>query len=225
MGVFIRDFRDDPPRSGTAVIIDVVRFSTTVCALLQRRRSTVLAADTPRDLAAIPGLHGHDVFSELDFTGHDRRFDNSPVKALALAATRPAALCTTTGSRALLASMRASQVLIGCFANFHKIARTLKTATGDIHLIPAAWPTRSNPDASEDLECARAWKQLLETGKDTAGQRIGKIATSARVAQFLAFRPDNISDLCYCLGLDNLPVLPQAHTLADARGLAVIVRR
>lgn len=199
-----------PPRGGTAVVIDVLRFSTTLCALLTAGRKDIRATDTPEALLQSAGLKSADLFSELDFEFSGRRFDNSPELALRHGrADRIAYVTTTSGSRALWASRGASRVFIGCFANFDAILRRLRKVRGRIWFVPAAPPIR--PSAIEDELCAKAFIQGLRGRKDAARQAISKLRQTSRIAEFFALRlRTGRKDLAYCLDIDGLPVIPEA---------------
>src|SRR5208282_216612 len=143
-----------PPHRGTAVVIDALRFSTTLCALVTAGRHDIRVTDTPETLLQTSGLKSADVFSELDFKFPGRRFDNSPELALRNGRSgRIAYVTTTTGSKALLACCGASRVLIGGFANFSAVLKRLRKVRGKIWFVPAAPPLR--PKAIEDELCAR----------------------------------------------------------------------
>ena len=169
------------------VVIDVLRFSTTLCALLTAGRKDIRATGTPETLLKAPGLESADVFSELDFKFPGRRFDNSPELALRYGkADRIAYVTTTSGSRALMASRGASRVFIGGFANFDAVLERLRKVRGRIWLVPAAPPIR--PNAIEDELCANAFMQGLRGRKNAAAQALSKLKRSARIPEFLGLR-------------------------------------
>src|SRR5512140_2575578 len=90
----VRDWPRRPPRGGVAVVIDVLRFSTTLCALVRSGRRKIRVARDPEALRQAAGLDFSDVFSELDFKSKGRRFDNSPHQAMAARAPARAAYVT-----------------------------------------------------------------------------------------------------------------------------------
>lgn len=205
----LRQWIKRPPRGGVAVVIDVMRFSTTLCALLSAGRRTIRVAKDPRSLLRAPDLAYSDVFSELEFRSCGRRFDNSPHQVFqSRAVRRPAYVATTTGSRAVFAASRADRVLIGCFANFNSLIRRLKRARGPVRLLPAASPT-PHPGAVEDELCARAVVEALRGDRHAGEKALARLRATPRAAQFLRARPLwGQKDLAYCLALDKLPVLP-----------------
>ena len=197
-------------KGGVAVVIDVVRFSTTVCALLKAGRKTILAVETPERLKKIPGLDRADVFSELGFDAPGRRFDNSPFEALRLKSpNRKAYITTTTGTKALWACRGAERVFIGCFANFSAVLNRLKTEKRSIRFVPAALKESGMP---EDELCAEAFQAALRGEKDTAKKALAWINASDRIGQFIKIRPQTgAEDLKLCLKLDCLPLMPEAR--------------
>ncbi|MFA6029470.1 MAG: 2-phosphosulfolactate phosphatase [Elusimicrobiota bacterium] len=210
--VIVRDWDRRPPRGGTAVVIDVLRFSTTVCALLAARRRRVVVARTPAALRRLPGLSGCDVYSELDFRSRGRRFDNSPHMAFSVRSPRPAAVTTGTGARALFAARGADEVLIGGFANFSALLRRLRRAKGPIRLLPAAARWSGHRDAVEDLACAEALSRALGGSRGEAAKGVRRVVRAGRVEEHRRFRPFSADiDLDYCLRVDRLPLVPRAR--------------
>lgn len=217
----LRRWDKRPPRGGTAVVIDVMRFSTTLCALLAAGRRSVRVARDPGALERVRGLSRADVFSELDFICAGRRRDNSPHQALRSAGReRPAYATTTTGARAAFCSRAAGRVLIGCFANFSALLRILGRSRGKLWLVPAASPT-PHPGRVEDEACARALKAALR-GQARAGRHaVAAVRASGRPAQFLRERPAwGRKDLPLCLKLDRWTHVPELRFSKSEPGLA-----
>ena len=206
----VRDWSRRPPRGGVAVVIDVLRFSTTLCSLVRAGRRRIRVARDPQSLQQTPGIDYADVFSELDFAAKGRRFDNSPHQAIAARAPgRAAFVTTTTGSRAAFASRGARRVLIGCFANFEVLIRRLSRVRGAVRLVPAA-TAAACPGSVEDECCASAIVEALRGDPEAGGKALARLRQSPRVAQFLRARPRwGHEDLAYCLNLNRLPVLPE----------------
>lgn len=206
----------DPPSGGLAVVIDVVRFSTTLCALLRAGRRRVFAAETPAALRSAPDLARSDVFSELKFDSPGRRRDNSPAQALESGRGRTAYALTTTGSPALWACRGARRVLAGCFADFDALLGLLRGWRGRIRLVPAAG-TGLGPGLLEDELCAEALRAALLGRGGAAEEALTRIRASGRVEEFLRARPRSGQDLEHCLGLNGLPAVPEAF-FPEGRG-------
>ncbi len=216
--------------TGTAVVIDVIRFSTTVAALAAAGRKTVRvygsAERLKRDLGRFPDA---DIFSELDLApeippfpaswkGY-RRFDNSPTSARDPAGAERTALCaTTSGSKAAAACQRARTVIIGSFPNFTAATEAMR-ATGDgVLLVPAAlWLSTPKGKGQwiEDTECAAAFQEAL-AGTPDPGRHLGTIWASERPSQFRSYRPeDRDRDLSLCLTLDAFQTAPRIRLEGD----------
>ena len=214
------DWRRARVRGGLAVVIDVIRFSTTVCALLSAGRRPVYVVETPRDLRRVPGLRRCDVYSELAFSSPGRHIDNSPLRALEGDGRRPAAICTTSGSRAVFACAEAERVLIGSFANLSEIARRLRRWKGPVRLVCASGPEH-NPFGVEDRACALALADAAAGRPGLARGRRLEVEASPRVPQFLAYRPGTgVPDLALSLAIDSLPVVPEVFFLTPKLGVA-----
>lgn len=208
-----RDFLRRSPRSGTAVVIDVLRFSTTLCALLRAGRRRVRVAKDARALSSARDLDCADVFSALRFRGPGRRFDDSPHQASQSRGNRPAYVAAPDGSEAVFAARRADAVLIGCFANFDAVLRTLSRARRRVLLLPSA--------SLEDGLCAAALKEALGGDAQAAEKALARLRQAPRMAQFLRTVPRHgDKDLALCLTLNSLPVVPEVVFNDPGSGLA-----
>ncbi|MFA5140566.1 MAG: 2-phosphosulfolactate phosphatase [Elusimicrobiota bacterium] len=198
-----RDFLRREPRSGVAVVIDVLRFSTTLCALLRAGRRRIRVARDPEGLASVRDLDCADVFSEAPFRGPGRRFDNSPHQASQSRGNRPVYVTTATGSKAVFAARGADVVLIACFANFDAVLRLLSRTRRRVQLLPAG--------VLEDELCAGALREALAGDRLAAEKALARLRQGPRMAQFLRSTPRHgDKDLALCLTLNSLPVVPEA---------------
>ena len=208
------------------MVIDVLRFSTTVCALLAAGRRRILVASGPEALARARDLARADVFSELEFECPARRFDNSP--ALALAAgdgKHPAYVTTATGSRALEACRGAGRILVGCFANFHAVLRRLEAARGRVWLLPAASPG-FYPGREEDELCAGAFREALAGDGEAPRRALAALRMTPRLGEFLRMRPKTgDEDLALAMALDRFGVVPEAVFPGVPKALFARIRR
>ena len=193
--------------TGTAVVVDVLRSSTTLCALLASGKKKIrvfgdkkaaLAAKTPRD----------EFFSELDYPPSFRRFDNSPWQALHKSdKKRPAIVVTGAGTKAQLSLKKASRVLAACFSNFPVATKYLKRLEGRVLVVPAAL---FNEYHVEDYLCARAIVQAVKGGKNADKKAVKKFLSTKRPAAFLHIRKENgKNDMALALDIGSLPVLPE----------------
>ncbi|MEO2030993.1 MAG: 2-phosphosulfolactate phosphatase [Planctomycetaceae bacterium] len=127
-------------RGGIAVIVDVLRASTTIVSALHHGAAAVIpcsSVDEARTHAAADAtllLGGERCGVTID--GFD--LSNSPADyAGATIKDRTIAFTTTNGTRALLRSVRASKVLIGAFVNVECLASYLNACSQPIHVVCA----------------------------------------------------------------------------------------
>lgn len=145
---------------GSAVVIDVLRASTTVCTALAAGAERVIPFATVEDarrmadnLAATgerPLVGGERGGVKID--GFD--LGNSPLEYTREAVGGKTVLFTTTnGTRALLAAALAERIYVGAFANLAAVADRLATDPGDVHLVCAG---TDGQVTLEDTLCAGA---------------------------------------------------------------------
>lgn len=214
--------------TGAALVIDVIRFSTTACALAASWRREIRAVAEPKDLPRTirPGEHV-DLYSEMDLgpdypaigwaaRGGIERFDNSPAEALdASRARRPAVLVTSSGTRALAACESASAVRVGAFCNLSLATAALEREER-VLLVPASLFA---PHCVEDLLCAEAFRGALTRSGAPPERLLARVLATDRPAQLRAFRPAAAEeDLRLCLRIDSIQALPRFRV---EQGIAV----
>lgn len=129
-------------RGGTAVVIDVLRASSTIVTALQNGAIAVSPCGSPEEAESIREQFGADQVLLGGERGGVRieGFDlgNSPAEyTREVIAGRLLAFTTTNGTRALLRSLSSRNILIGCFLNLSAIVQRLRGETGDLHLVCA----------------------------------------------------------------------------------------
>ncbi|MFA5161800.1 MAG: 2-phosphosulfolactate phosphatase [Elusimicrobiales bacterium] len=199
--------------TGRAVVCDVLRCSTNICAMLKRGKPHVrVFADKDKAVAWHAGNPGGDFFSELDFPPEFEKYDNSPSQALQSDPRRPAVLVTGAGTKAILSLRNAEAVYIGCFANFPAAAAKIR-AGGDFLLVPAGIFYLNHP---EDLLCARALEAAASGGENAAQNALALLKESGRLEKFLRERPQNgAADLAIALNTGGLNLLPEVKISGD----------
>ena len=192
---------------GSAVMIDVLRASTTVCHALRagadrvvpcgtvddarRTAADLIAAGEPALLAGERGC--------VKVAGFD--LGNSPGDfAPGTVGGRPVVLTTTNGTAALLRCREAAEALIGCFANLSALCDHLATGTGPVHFVCAG--TDRNVTAEDVLFAGRAANRLIAAGVGTVDHHDGDPAKLA--ATFAAAHPDTAAVLRDSRGGRNL---------------------
>jgi phosphosulfolactate phosphohydrolase-like enzyme len=183
------DRAEAPPWAGRALVIDLFRFSNTICALLQSGRRDIRVYQAPgAAVAALRKEKDSDIFSEIDLGPEVDQYDNSPYTALHGSAPARAALSVTnSGSPAATSLVCASEVLIACFANFPALAAHCLAHPMPTLIVPAC--LFYNAAHVEDMICARALEREL-AGEDVFEEALAEIHASGRVLDFLAGRPE-----------------------------------
>jgi 2-phosphosulfolactate phosphatase len=167
----------------TAVIIDVLRASSTIVTALENGASAVIPCGDP---AAARQLRGTSSSSDVLLGGerHGVRIEgfdlgNSPAEYTpSVVAGRRIVFTTTNGTRALLKCHAADQIVIGCWLNLASLAAWLCEVTGEVHLVCAG---TDGIVAGEDVLAAGAIVQELEK-RLSEGLRMNDSAAIARNA-------------------------------------------
>jgi len=132
----------DSLQNGTAVIIDILRASSTIIAALNNGASRVVPCGTPEQAAEVKQRSA----SGSVLLGGERGgvripgFDlgNSPAEYLPdVVSGRTVAFTTTNGTRALLTASSAMQILVGAFLNRRALVERLHRDDQPTHLICA----------------------------------------------------------------------------------------
>ncbi len=170
-----------------AVVIDVLRMTTTATALLARgMRQLTIVAETGEALE-LASATGALLFGErhgLPFPGFHG--GNSPVEhSAADYGERSAILCTTNGSRAVEAVQSARHLLLGAIVNARAVARlALELATGSITLVCAGTDDRVSLDDVLGAGCIAS--EIVAVRPDV------RLSDAARIALALAGAPEGI---------------------------------
>ena len=133
----------DVLRGGTAIIIDILRASSTMVTALHNGAAQVIPCSTPDDAFAIRDLSAT---PENFVLGGERggiripgfHYGNSPAEYCSEAVNGRTVLFTTTnGTKALLSALDASEILVGAFLNRRAIIERLARERKSTHLICA----------------------------------------------------------------------------------------
>ena len=225
---------------GTAVVIDVLRASTTVCSALAAGCDRVVPCGTVEDARTVAAglreagepalLAGERGCVRVD--GFD--LGNSPGDYTPGAlGGRPVVLTTTNGTAALLRCLEAREVLVGCFVNLSVLCDHLAGGDGPVHLVCAG--TDRSITAEDSLFAGRVVNRLSESGAGTADHHDGD--PTALAAAFAAARPDTAAalhasrggrnlarlgrggDIDACAAADTAPVVPTLRPVAGGGSL------
>jgi 2-phosphosulfolactate phosphatase len=162
-------FEPSELRGGVAVVIDVLRASTTIvhalaagaCAVvpcLTVDEARTFAANHPADELLLGGERGGKLIDGFDLDNSPQRYTQSTVRGKTIVFT------SSNGTQALLRSGQADRVLIGAFVNLSTVVETLLSCDRPIHLVCAG---TCGSLTAEDVLCAGAIaKRHREAGGD-----------------------------------------------------------
>jgi 2-phosphosulfolactate phosphatase len=219
---------------GVAVVIDVLRASTTITAALANGAVRVMPCgdiETARRLADEDSSGNTLTGGErggVKIAGFD--LDNSPASyCRERVAGKTIAFTTTNGTAALLRTNGAARVLIGALVNRGAIAAALHADGRPVHLICAGTDGRVTSEdllgagaiagglaQHEDVETVddptqRAAKQWLELRSD---QLVPFLRRSSGGSNLVALRLD--PDIVRAAQVDSLPVVPEYSSITQA---------
>ncbi|GEM_PF-11437 len=200
---------------GVAVVVDVLRTTTTLCALLSGKSKTALVCRHENVASAILAVHsGVTVFSEQKMKlSHE---DNSPYLARKFSGTASLVVSEEV-FKAIQALKTASAILLGGFCNFNSLIKTLNALNQDVLLVSASL---FGMREEEDALCISTLKDCIH-GASVPDFAVKEFKKTVRFADFKKKKIKNASkDLNLALEIDGLPVVPQT-TLAACGAWAV----
>ena len=170
-------FEPDDLAGGVAVMIDVLRASTTICTALQHGAEAVVPlSEVPRTLALAKS-------DERGIAGGER--DGLPPEGFDLGNSpsmyTPASIggkvvyfTTTNGTQALARMHQSAEIFVGCFANRRALRDRLAGETRDVHLVCAG---TDGAITAEDVLFAGAIAADLGAGTDPSDPIATQMAT------------------------------------------------
>lgn len=192
----------------TAVVIDVLRSATTVCALLAKgsSRPVIVCPDEQNAKTVVARQKGFAVLSENHISL--KHIDDSPCLAGRLSSRQPVCLVSAGTGLALQFLRQASAILLGGFCNFRAVVKAALAQNKDILLIPAA--IFQGKQDEEDFLCAQAFKEFIEH-ISTPEKFLEEFNTTVRFVEFSrSGLPTALEDLEAALTLDRFSVMPRA---------------
>lgn len=225
--VFIsfQSFQEEELRDKTAVVVDVLRASSTMITALHNRAKGIIPVADMGDASKISQnldsphyllcgekdgvkIEGYDLGnSPLDYT--EEQVEDKTI-----------ILNTTNGTKAIKRAGLANEVIIGSFLNLETLITALKKVETDIVLVCAGWKGRL---ALEDLLCAGNIIYELTGGKlpqnvqDGAKVAFGlfekfgdDIEKAVKTSNYAVRLKDFVSeeDISYCCQRNKMQVLP-----------------
>lgn len=179
-------FSPEELKQGTAVVIDILRASSTMTTALANGLEKVIPCETIEQaeavkktladphLALLGGERKGSIIPGFDLGNSPGSYSAETVRGKTLVFT------TTNGTRALHRCREADEVLVGCFLNLQSLADRLVAQTGDVHLVCAGTDRRVT---QEDCLFAGA---LAETLLASEQVRDWEIDDSTRLCLALA---------------------------------------
>jgi 2-phosphosulfolactate phosphatase len=163
----------------TVVVIDVLRATSTIVTALKNGCRQVAPVLTPEDAVKIRKSNGgEDTIlggerKALKISGFD--YGNSPLEYVPFDVKgKSLILCTTNGTRAILACKQASAILIGAFINVSAVAKKAAEYGNDIAVVCAGTKERFSID---DILAAGAFiDRLIGDGVKVEPDDLGLIA-------------------------------------------------
>lgn len=134
-------FQPNEVAGGIAVIVDILRASTTITHALANGADRVVPCGAVEDTfklrqttngaALLGGERGGIKIDGFDFGNSPDDYSKAAVDGKTIGFT------TTNGTKALLASQQASEIVIGCFANLSAVVNHVSQSTDDLHIVCA----------------------------------------------------------------------------------------
>ena len=165
--------------SGTVVVIDVLRWSTSVVTALANGATHIEAFAEPEQAAArareidalTAGERDSHIIPGFDLGNSPHEYSAERVKGRVICST------TTNGTNALLAAVGAKHVFVGAFVNLVPTAAAALATGEDITIVCAG---QAGEEALEDTACAGAIIEWLLAAHAISERELDKHAAHAR---------------------------------------------
>lgn len=188
----------------TAVVVDVLRASSTIAVAFGRGARSVHPVHSPEDARRTAEVLDDPLLvGERNRGSLDGFVDNSPATLDKMDLSgREIVLTTTNGTRALLACRKARRVVPGGLVNASRLAERL--AGERVALVAAGW---EGEPAEDDAACCAFLAELLGGGTPDLDETLEELeaSTSARKLR----EHGKGEDVDICLSLDAAPVVPE----------------
>ena len=177
VGVLLAPRDGAVPPSAAAVVIDVLRATSTLSAARAHGAARILPAASPEEAAALRRQHPGALLcgerESLKIPGFD--LGNSPLEYdPARVAGRTLIFCSTNGSCALVSASRARRRLLGAFVNARAVIEALE---GEREVMVVCAGNRGAPSL-EDAACAGLLCERLERRGAVVGGGAARLARS-----------------------------------------------
>lgn len=193
------DLEDDE----TAIVVDVLRATSTIAVALENGASVVYPVTTP-EAARERGeaIEGALLVGERNRGVLDGFVDNSPAKLARMDLEgREVVLTTTNGTHALLAARGANRVLAGGLVNASRIASSVGGER--VALVAAGWRGAA---AEDDDACCAFLAGLLSGEAVSVEDALSALEASTSAVKLR--EAGKGADVDACLSVDTAPVIP-----------------
>jgi len=203
------------PRAQLAVVMDVVRATTTAAVLCERTEKLIVLA-SPEGLTSFATQEGYTVFSELEIEPRWTHLDNSPALAHGSEWSGQPILISTNGTPAVHAALdRADEVVLAAFVNLTACLEWIRhRGFDDVLLVPAGYGPRQEARREDDA-CAEAVDQLLRGLQPDVAELIASCWSAPVISRRLARTPALRADVELALTVDSLACVPLASRQPD----------
>ncbi|MBL9031001.1 MAG: 2-phosphosulfolactate phosphatase [Phycisphaerae bacterium] len=223
--------RPEDLAGGVAVVIDLLRASTTICFALHAHAAAVrpceeidearrIASELPARMVALGGERGGVKIDGFDLGNSPAEYTEPAVRDRAIVFT------TTNGTRALRVAAAADRVLVGCLANLSAVVSAAWATQRPIHLVCAGvlgQPCLDDTLAAGAIAAAverRAGAPLADDNAILAADLWSRHGTSRTALSAILRRSAGgrnlvgvglASDIDLCTRIDTAPVVPELH--------------
>lgn len=190
---------------GVNVILDIFRFSCTIACLIEKKKEVKVFSNPELAVATYKNEKNCEIYSEIDL-GIPDKFDNSPYIARNSSENKKVIVVTNSGSKAVMNSMKAKEILIAGFHNLPYVVEYLK-GKENILFVPAC--IFFNRNHIEDFIAAEIFYEALMDKFDK--NKIMDIHKTGRVLELMEFCPQTAKeDLEIILNVGGIKVIPSA---------------
>lgn len=192
---------------GIAVIIDVLRASSTITAVLANGAEFVVPLETVDEALKTKKEHPEWILaSDQSLLRGMGYYDNSPtILSKTNLKGKGIILITTNGTKGIVSARNAEEVLVGSFLNAESIIIYLKNSENrKITLVPMG---EAGEKSAEDELCASYMKDRLND-KNIDFSKIRGLVKMSNAAKYL-IETNREHDLNFCLKLNCYDIIPK----------------
>ncbi|MEF3280614.1 MAG: 2-phosphosulfolactate phosphatase [Elusimicrobiota bacterium] len=193
------------------IVVDFFRFSTTINALVSKRKKIFVFADENKAIDFYNQNKKFSFFSEKDL--NIRKFDNSPYLSLSEKINSNVIVVTNSGSKAVLASKNAYKIIISSLCNITKTKEFILKNNRKVLIVPAC--IFFNRDHVEDFYASEFLKNFFENKKTDLKELKEKIINAKRIEELKKLRKTAEEDIKIIFSVDLFNTLPVAKILGD----------